>query len=319
MTATGNTVSSILLVDDESSLTEVLAEVLGAHGHRVVTASSGEEALALFRKDPFPVVFTDIRMPGMTGTELLRAIKELRPSTEVIIMTAYASLDTSLIAFREGAYDYLRKPFESLELITTMTHRVLEKIELVKENQRLLEELTTQNGVLERSNKILRDLSIRDGLTGLYNHRYFQESLGRAAQRFSRYGQTFSVMMIDVNDFKKYNDTCGHLAGDNVLTGLAGILKETARETDIIARYGGDEFVMLLPETTSEQAAMIAARLTRTIARASLEQSGPTEASPVSVSIGVANCPCHGTSVDSLLHEADASMYAVKRAGNAMP
>lgn len=316
MTATENKASSILVVDDESSLTEVLAEVLGNHGHRVVTASSGEEALILFRKDPFPLVFTDIRMPGMTGTELLKEIKGLHPSTEVIIMTAYASLDTSLIALREGAYDYLIKPFENLELITTMTHRVLEKIELVKENHRLLEELKSQNQVLERSNKILRDLSIRDGLTGLYNHRYFQESLGRAAQRFRRYGQTFSVMMIDINGFKYYNDTCGHLAGDHLLTALARILDDSARETDIIARYGGDEFVMLLPETTAEQAGMISARLTRTIAHTSFAQDESAELAPVSVSIGVANCPLHGTSGDTLLHEADASMYAAKRAGN---
>lgn len=316
MTTTVKEALSILIVDDESSLTEVLAEVLEDYGHRVVTASSGEEALAMFLQDPVSVVFTDVRMPGMTGIELLREIKGTHPCTEVIIMTAYASLDTALMALREGAYDYLVKPFENLELITSMTDRVMEKIELVKENSRLLEELKTQNAALERSNKILRDLSIRDGLTGLYNHRYFQESLGRATQRFRRYGQTFSVMMIDINDFKQYNDTYGHLAGDHVLSVLARILAESARDTDIIARYGGDEFVMILPETTAEQAAMISARLVGKIGRTFLDTGESTEAIPLSVSIGVSNCPLHGTAGDSLLQEAAAAMYAGKRRGN---
>lgn len=316
MTTTVKEALSILIVDDESSLTEVLAHVLEDDGHRVVTASSGEEALAMFLQDPVSAVFTDVRMPGMTGIELLREIKGTQPSTEVIIMTAYASLNTALMALREGAYDYLVKPFENLELITSMTHRVMEKIELVKENSRLLEELKTQNAALERSNKILRDLSIRDGLTSLYNHRYFQESLGRATQRFRRYGQIFSVMMIDIDNFKQYNDTYGHLAGDHVLSSLARILAKSARDTDIVARYGGDEFVMILPETTAEQAAMISARLVGKIGRAFLDPGESTEAIPLSVSIGVANCPLHGTAADSLLQEADAAMYAGKRRGN---
>jgi len=121
----------VLVVDDEESLLAVLSQVLSKNGYEVTAAASGEEAWDIFQTDPFPLVITDIVMKEMTGIELLQKIKEMCPDTQVIIITSYASLDTAINALRSGAYDYLFKPFEDLEMISAVTARAVEKMRLI--------------------------------------------------------------------------------------------------------------------------------------------------------------------------------------------
>ena len=181
----------ILVVDDEESLLSVLSQVLKREGFRVTTASSGVEAWEIFKKDPVPLVIADIVMPGMTGIELLLKIKEASPETQVIIMTSYASFETVTKALRHGAFDYLIKPFEDLDVILTAAKRALEKIDRIFENQLEIERLKKKVSDLETSNTFLKNLAIRDGLTGLFNYRYFQEDLAHEVLRSGRERRIF--------------------------------------------------------------------------------------------------------------------------------
>jgi signal transduction histidine kinase len=140
----------VLVVDDEESLLAVLSQVLSKSGYEVTAAASGEEAWDIFQTDPFPVVITDIVMKEMTGIELLQKIKEMCPDTQVIIITSYASLDTAINALRSGAYDYLFKPFEDLDMISAVTARAVEKMNLISENRQLIEKLNKKGDELEQ-------------------------------------------------------------------------------------------------------------------------------------------------------------------------
>ena len=239
----------LLVADDEEAIRGTLSALLGEEGYEVTAVSSAEEAIARLGDDSFPLVLTDIRMGGMTGIELLQEVKRLHPATEVIIMTSYASLETAVLALRSGAYDYLLKPFEDLELVTTAVARAVEKGSLVRERDALVEALARKNRELSEINAFLAERANRDGLTGLYNHRYFQEALARETALCVRHGRDLSLIFGDVDNFKKFNDTHGHQAGDAVLRGIAEILQKCIRRSDILARYGGEEFVVLLPDT----------------------------------------------------------------------
>lgn len=305
----------VLVVDDEESLREVVSEVLREEGHRVLTAASAEEALTLLDAQHCDLVITDIRMPGMSGIDLLQKIKERDANTQVIIITSHASFDTALTALRTGAYDYLIKPFEDLELISTVVNRALEKVRLARENKMLLEAMRRYNEELEEVNGVLRELAIRDGLTGLYNHRYFQEMLAMEAARAQRHQRAFSLLFIDVDHFKKYNDTYGHPLGDRVLCQLGEILKSRLRKSDMAARYGGEEFVLLLPETDEDGAMIVAENIRREIAQHPFPGRDACSNQAVTVSIGVAAFPRDGISAAGLLHKADQALYAAKYAG----
>ncbi|MDH5377668.1 MAG: response regulator, partial [Gammaproteobacteria bacterium] len=163
----------ILVVDDEESLRDIVSEVLTEDGHNVTTASSGEQAINLFQKDPFPIVITDIRMAGISGLDLLAHIKKTNPSTQVVIMTSNASLDTALGALRDGAFDYLIKPFDSLEAISKVVNSAVDKLSVSAESNVIIEKLQGYNKELQQVNKELKEKSVRDGLTGLFNHKYF--------------------------------------------------------------------------------------------------------------------------------------------------
>ncbi len=305
----------ILVVDDEESLRNILSEVISEAGYPVTAVESAERALESLRDVSHPVVITDIRMPGMSGIQLLQEIKKVRPDTQVVIMTSHASMETAIEAIRCGAYDYLIKPFESLDIVISLVARVVEKIRLMEENHRLVEDLQRKNRELETVNRAIQELAVRDGLTGLYNHRYFQESLSQEMTRSRRHGRVFSLVFLDVDFFKRYNDTYGHVEGDRVLKTLAHILKERLRNTDLAARYGGEEFVILLLETPKDKALLLAEDLRKRIEAASF--SGGQGGSPVSitVSLGVAAFPEDGEETTLLVQTADQALYEAKRSG----
>ena len=147
---------NLLVVDDEETLRSVVSQVLSADGFVVAEAASGEEALEAFRTECHPLVITDIRMKGMSGIELLTQIKLHNPDTEVVIMTSHASLDSALTALRAGAYDYLIKPFESLDLISAVAGRAADKARLVARNRELVQQLKQANEELQEANGILK-------------------------------------------------------------------------------------------------------------------------------------------------------------------
>ncbi len=307
--------SRILVVDDEASLRGLLSEVLTDDGYTVTTAESAEEALKIYNEDPFPVVVSDIRMAGMNGIELLKKLREINESTQVVIITSHASIDSAVTALREGAYDYLVKPFEDLDVISAVVKRAFEKVRLVVENRVLLEKLKNNNEELESVNKVLREMAIRDGLTGLYNHRHFQEELTIEVARSRRHERKFSLVFFDVDHFKMFNDTHGHPQGDTLLQMLGQLIQGRLRATDLACRYGGEEFVLLLPETSKEGAAIVAESLCADIVGTPFKGGETQPLGKISVSVGVATFPEDGEEAQVLLERVDKALYKAKQNG----
>ena len=308
----------LLVVDDEETLRSVVSQVLSGDGFVVAEAASGEEALEAFRAQSHSVVITDIRMGGMSGIDLLTAIKKHNPDTEVVIMTSHASLDSALTALRAGAYDYLIKPFESLDLISAVAGRAAEKARLVAQNRELLEQLKRANEELQEANLYLQEMAVKDGLTSLYNHRYFQEALAQEFARSKRYAKQCSVIFIDVDNFKMYNDTHGHPEGDQLLRTLSGLMMTHLRNTDLAARYGGEEFVLLLPETGKESAIRIAEELRAKVEEQPFHGRETQPLGRVTISVGVASYPEDGLDAPAVLAYADQLLYKAKHAGKNM-
>jgi len=308
----------LLVVDDEETLRSVVSQVLTADGFVVAEAASGEEALEAFRAKSHSLVITDIRMGGMSGIELLTQIKQHNPDTQVVIMTSHASLDSALTALRAGAYDYLIKPFESLDLISAVAGRAAEKARLVSQNRQLLEQLKRANEELQEANCILQEMAVKDGLTSLYNHRYFQEALSLEIARSRRYGKQCSVVFMDVDNFKVYNDSNGHPEGDGLLKTLAQIMMAHLRSSDLAARYGGEEFVLLLAETSKETAVRIAEGLRAKVEDEPFPGREKQPLGRVTISIGVASYPEDGGDATALMAYADQLLYKAKHDGKNM-
>lgn len=305
----------ILIVDDEETLRCVMSQVLSADGFVVAEAETGEDALESFRKSRHPVVITDIRMAGMSGIELLNEIKKYNPETEVVIITSHASLDSAVSALRAGAYDYLIKPFESLDLISAVAGRAADKARLVAQNRELLAQLTQANQELKEANSALKEMAVRDGLTSLYNHRYFQEALARELARARRYQKECSVIFMDVDNFKIYNDTNGHPEGDRLLSTLSALISAHLRCTDLAARYGGEEFVLLLPETQKESALRIAEEVRVKVEGHDFRGGETQPLGRVTVSLGVASFPQDGNDPSAVVESADRMLYRAKHGG----
>jgi diguanylate cyclase (GGDEF)-like protein len=305
----------ILVVEDEDTLRGVICQVLLEDGHEVVPASNGEEGLRLFKEGPFPLVITDVLLGTMTGLELLTEIKVVSPESLVVIMTSHASLDTAIEALRAGAYDFLTKPFDDIELILAVVRRAMNQINLIRDNQGLLQRLQRNASELEALNHQLLALANRDGLTGLYNHRYFREALESERARAVRYDRAFSLILLDIDDFKGFNDTHGHLMGDSLLKSLAAVLTRDCRRSTVVARYGGEEFVLLLPEIEPDGALSFAQRLRETVAEERFKDENGILLGRVTISLGVASFPKHAADTNRLIACADRAMYQAKRDG----
>ena len=296
-------VGSILVVDDEAIIRELFHEVLVEQGHQVRTAANGEEAIAQLKTEHYDVVLSDLAMGHIDGIDVLRAAKRVDPTIEVIIVTGKSTLDSIVEAIREGAYDYLIKP-SGLDRVTLAVAHALSKRQLTHERDQLVRDLHKAT-VTHRE---LFELAIRDGLTDLYNHRYFVQELERSLNRYP-----LSLVLFDTDKFKQYNDTYGHLEGDKVLQKIADTIRASMRHSDIGARYGGDEFVVILPETNKEQAAAFAERCATILSKyyADLEPDN----SQITLSGGVASCPQDARDADTLIRCADEACYKAKQAG----
>jgi diguanylate cyclase (GGDEF)-like protein len=236
--------------------------------------------------------------------------------TRVLILTSFASVASSVQALKDGAFDYLIKPFESLDAVSCAVQRAVEHIESAREREAaLVDSLIRKNMELGQLNKVFHDLASRDGLTGLYNHRFVQNTLQLEFARAQTNGYPLSVIVLDVDHFKDYNDTHGHLMGDYVLKSLADLLQQNVRDIDIVARWGGEEFVIVCPKCTPESAHALAARLCKTIAAHPFEGRETQPKRYVSVSAGVAAMTLQMLDPSDLIRAADAAVYEVKRNG----
>jgi len=306
---------NILIADDEPAIRNLVGELLTDEGHTVTLAENGEDALEKFNRGWHEIVFSDIRMPKMTGIELLSEVMKINENTQFIIMTSHASVENSVAALKQGAFDYIIKPFEDLDLIIDTANRAIANLTAIRKQQYLLSTLSRQNVELGDLNKKFREMAIRDGLTGLFNHRHAQDRLNEEFERSRRFGRRFSILFMDVDHFKFFNDNNGHQAGDVVLKSIADLMTNTVRESDIVARWGGEEFIIIAAETEVKQACELAERIRLAVSDHAFAHSKQQPLGIVSLSIGVATISSSTQDAQSLVKLADDAVYFAKDHG----
>ncbi|HEU0302183.1 MAG TPA: diguanylate cyclase [Longimicrobium sp.] len=298
----------ILVVDDIPDNVEILEARLASRGYEVVTAASGPQALQLVKDQPPHLILLDVMMPEMDGHQVARHIKDDDglPFIPIILVTALNEAEDVVQGLESGADDYIAKPYNFRELEARV--RAMLRIKFLQD------ELDQKNRELELANRRLKKLSITDGLTELFNHRHVHELLHDEFERSARTGESIAVVMMDLDRFKAVNDTYGHPTGDVILYETAQIIKDTAREIDSVGRYGGEEFIAILPETDEEPAANFAERV-RTAVEEHVFRDGATEVR-MTVSCGVASVTAAGVdSPEALLKAADEALYQAKHGG----
>lgn len=308
------TACKVLVVDDDASILGVIAEVLEDEGYAVTTASSGEEAVEFLNENVYALVMSDIRLPGINGVAVLEHVKKVSQRTTVIMITSHASLDTSIDSIKKGAYDYLLKPFEDLSLISNAAKRAIDTYNLDVERSQLIRSLKLSNEDLERANEKLHSLAIRDGLTDLFNHRHINEIIDQEIRNSALEDSDLSLIFVDVDNFKTFNDEYGHQHGDIILRELASLMRDNVRNKDIVARWGGEEFVVLSPNTDEAVAISLAESLRKTIAEHTFIGDSETFDMTITISAGVA-CNQSHKSKAALIEAADAALYDAKENG----
>lgn len=328
---------SILLVDDEDILLATLAKDIADQNYSLTTANSGEAAFRYLRQNHYDLVITDLMMEGIDGIQILKEAKRINPNVIVLILTGYGSLSSATEAMRLGASDYLLKPCDRNEL----RHKIAshcDKIHMQQDILRYAHELEAANEQLQReiaerkriegelrkheqelleANEKLHGLSLVDGLTGIFNRRYFDEYSDSEWKRSIRLKLPISLIMIDIDHFKLYNDNYGHQMGDDCLKKVADTLhKELKRPGDIVARYGGEEFVVVLAGTGSDGAVLLAETLRSSILDQSIPHQHSKTADIVTISLGVSSLtPERNSSHKELVAAADKALYSAKQNG----
>lgn len=288
---------TLLLVDDVPANLDVLLEHLQDGQVRLLAATSGKDALRLALQAPPDLILLDVMMPDMDGYEVLRQLKGHTATREVpvIFVTAMSDSLDETKGLAMGAVDYIAKPF----VVPVLKARVKNHLEL------------------KRKSDLLARLAQIDGLTGISNRRHLEIQLGQEWDRCRRYGRPLSLVMIDVDHFKLFNDHYGHGQGDDCLRHVSRALSACSRRSgDMLARYGGEEFVALLPDSTAEQAARTAEELRKAVQSLGIAHRYSSSADRVTASLGVATLvPSKLSTADQLMEAADKALYLAKCAG----
>ncbi len=337
---------NVLVVDDDDIVLDLLERLYKTEKYGVITAPDGEKALEILKGNNIDLIVSDLRMPGMNGIELIEKGHELNPFLASILITGEGTESDAVKAFTYGKADYyLKKPFNEKELmrfsllaIKQMQNRRMEEsfheeikkrvekatVEIMEKNRLLKEKEAESRKLMERVNeekekiqdytKKLERLNITDELTKVHNHRHFNQEIVEWFERAERYKTSLSLITLDIDDFKKVNDTYGHLSGDEVLRRLGEVLNREKRRVDITARCGGEEFSVLLPQIDVDGAKVVAERIRKAVEAQSLLLKGAHV--KVTVSVGVATFPGKNvkTSKD-LVRLADEAMYYAKNIG----
>jgi diguanylate cyclase (GGDEF)-like protein len=329
--------AKILVIDDEPENLRAIERTLKSE-FEVTSVASPNDALDRVSKEKFAVVVSDQRMPGMKGTELLSQVARISPLSTRIILTAFTDSRDMLEAInRAEIYRFITKPWDNAELIATVRHGV-ERNRLLADNQTLVQQLEEKNLSLTKKeheliqlnkdleklveqrtaelralNEKLNEQAMTDPLTRIHNRRAFFMRFNEELERSKRYRHPISVSMMDVDHFKTFNDMEGHLCGDEALKKIAQVFMSKLRRTDFLCRYGGEEFLLMMPETPLKVGIDICERLRAAIEAAVFQ--GQFENAYLTVSIGVAGYPEQGESSESLVKAADQALYQAKEYG----
>ncbi len=308
----------ILVVDDRIENVNLLADMLTENGYEVRQVLSGKQALQVVEYDPPELILLDIMMPKMDGYEVCEQIKKNPDliNIPIIFLSAKNNIFDKVKAFQVGGIDYITKPFFLPEVLC----RVETHLTIYRHKNILAKEITEKIKVqkqLETANQQLQKLANLDGLTNIANRRYFDEYLSKEWNRLKREKLPLSLIMIDVDYFKLYNDTYGHLAGDDCLKKIAQTMDcVVKRPADLTARYGGEEFVIVLPNTTEEGAQQIAQQIAQQLSELAIPHQNSLIAKEITLSLGIASLiPDHNLSPFDLIHLADQALFQAKKQG----
>jgi two-component system, cell cycle response regulator len=288
--------TKVLAVDDKKDNLDLLSQILEDGNYQVLTAINGKDAIALAEREIPDVILLDVQLPEMDGFEVCRILKQKDATKDipVIFLTAYRSGDEQVVKGLDvGAYDYITKPYSDNELLARV-------------------------GVMVRirdTEKKIEEMSLTDFLTNLYNRRYLYKKFEEEISRAQRGATPLSCMMLDIDFFKKVNDTYGHDFGDFVLIEMANILRNNLRVYDIITRIGGEEFMVVLPSTDLVNAKIAAKKIREKVEEYDFKKD--EKAVKLTVSIGVFGCPGNQivTDVDKYIKYADQALYNAKFTG----
>lgn len=294
---------TLLIIDDSAMARQLIRDTVESAGlfSACHEATNGAEGLALLRRQPVDIVLCDLAMPGMSGLELLASMNAEAALREipVILLTGNESQSEKIRCLGDGASDYVTKPFHAGELVARI--RVQLKIKTLQDS-------------LRETNRQLERLSTTDPLTGLANRRSFMTRLNSEVGHSQRTGVALSLIMVDLDHFKAVNDHYGHQGGDEVLRAVAAILAGQMRPYDLAARFGGEEFAVILPETGVAAALQVAERLRAQVASHSF--AAPLAALQVTASLGVATLPSPAfDTAEALIRSADDALYHAKHQG----
>ncbi len=290
----------ILVVDDINRNLQLVVEILDGFGYSTTFANSGIQALERVKMAKPDLILLDLMMPEMNGIQVCQVLKSQQIYTDipVIFLTASNEENDLLQAFEQGAVDYIIKPCRPSELLA----RVKTHLELKRTRDEL-----------KKAYQELEKLANTDPLTGLANRRALFEVCEREFERAQRYYHPFSILMLDLDHFKRINDNFGHSVGDLALRITAQTIFEQLREVDLVGRFGGEEFIIILPETQIEDAIIVAQRICRTISQLSLPVQDKTVT--ITVSIGVATYTNGDRNIDMIIQRADQALYKAKHKG----
>lgn len=320
--------SIILCVDDDSTVLSALRSMLSTHfgaDLQVEFAESGEEALEIEAElraqgSELGLVISDFMMPGLRGDELLVQLHERSPNTVKILLTGQSDMSGVKRAINDAnLYRFLEKPFLNDDIVLTVRAAIrayFQERNLIRQNEALrrmnaeLEEIVAaRTQELVEKNRLLEVLAVTDKLTGLYNRRKLDELLDEELVRARHYEVDVSIIMLDIDHFKRVNDTYGHAIGDDVLVGMAKLLRENTRDADALGRLGGEEFVVVCRHCDATACLDAALKLREAISTHAFPNVGR-----VTASFGTASCRADDSAA-SLLARADAALYRAKAAG----
>ena len=291
----------ILIADDSPTTRFVLKKNLNKWNYDVVEASDGITAYNILQNDDPPrIAILDWNMPGMDGVSICKKIRSEpnKPFIYKILLTSRSSTEDLVFALDNGAHNFQSKPFKPIEIRSHVKvgHRLVEADDKLKEYADTMKKLATV-----------------DPLTNAFNRRYFMEHAEQEFKRSLRYQRPFSLLIIDIDHFKKINDNYGHACGDEVLKAITSLFKEELRNSDIFARIGGEEFAVILPETNAVKAVEVGQRIRIKIKNYDIPYNNINI--KITISIGISSINDKSKSLDELLKNADDALYDVKKCG----